>query len=78
MKTLTLVFVLGLAMFTASSGNPAVDAGRVMYGASAVARMFVSEDKAQVVGDIAALVAFPFAIQSAALKAWARNQYNPD
>lgn len=78
MKSLSSLIVVGLVLFTASSGNPAVDVARVMIGASSIAKVFVSDERAEEVGSVAALLAFPIAIQVAAVKAWAKDQTNPD
>lgn len=75
MRTSTVIVIIVLAMFTGSSGNPAVDIARVMNGASTIARVFVDEDKAESAGMLAAMVAFPFAVSAAALKAWAADQF---
>lgn len=75
MRTSTLIVVIVLAMFMGSSGNPAVDIARVMNGASSVARIFVDDEKAESAGMLAAMVAFPFAVSAAALKAWAADQF---
>lgn len=77
MKSITSIIVVGLALFMASSGNPAVDVARVMIGASTVAKVFVSDERAEEVGSVAALLAFPVAIQVAAVKAWAKDQIQP-
>lgn len=77
MKSITRLTVVGLVLFMASSGNPAVDVARVMIGASSVAKVFVSRERAEEVGAVAALLAFPIAIQVAAVKAWANDQLKP-